>query len=52
MPEGRPHECAGFMDRVLEKAGAEFTVRESRGRDIDAACGQLFDSQEASVLAH
>ncbi len=29
--------------RTLEKAGVEFTVRESRGRDIDAACGQLFD---------
>ena len=36
--------------RVLEKMGAEFTVRESRGRDIDAACGQLFDSQEAAVI--
>ena len=38
--------------RVLDKAGAEFTVRESRGRDIDAACGQLFNSQEAVVIEH
>lgn len=38
--------------RALEGAGAEFTVRESRGRDIDAACGQLFDNQEAAVAAH
>lgn len=27
--------------RVLEKAGVEVGVREPRGRDIDAACGQL-----------
>lgn len=37
--------------RVLEGAGAEFTVRESRGRDIDAACGQLFDSQQEAAVA-
>jgi 23S rRNA (adenine2503-C2)-methyltransferase len=27
--------------RILEKAGVEVGVREPRGRDIDAACGQL-----------
>ena len=32
--------------RILKKCGAEFTVRESRGRDIDAACGQLHYQQE------
>jgi 23S rRNA (adenine2503-C2)-methyltransferase len=29
-----------FVD-VLEKQGANVTVRDTRGRDIDAACGQL-----------
>ena len=37
--------------RRLEGAGAEFTVRESRGRDIDAACGQLFDSAPSRAAA-
>lgn len=32
--------------RVLGELGVEFTVRESRGRDIDAACGQLYYRQE------
>jgi 23S rRNA (adenine2503-C2)-methyltransferase len=29
------------FERVLEDAGVEVAVREPRGRDIDAACGQL-----------
>jgi 23S rRNA (adenine2503-C2)-methyltransferase len=37
--------------RILEGIGAEFTVRESRGRDIDAACGQLFNSQQDVAIA-
>ena len=32
--------------RLLRDSGTEFTVRESRGRDIDAACGQLYHQQE------
>ena len=28
--------------QVLKGCGVEFTVRHSRGRDIDAACGQLY----------
>ena len=32
--------CSAFC-RILEKAGIETQVRESRGRDIEAACGQL-----------
>ncbi len=32
--------CAAFC-RILEKAGVEVQIRESRGRDIEAACGQL-----------
>ncbi len=31
---------------ILEEGGTAFTVRESRGGDIDAACGQLFHQQE------
>jgi 23S rRNA (adenine2503-C2)-methyltransferase len=29
------------FQRILEEGGVEVAVRESRGRDIDAACGQL-----------
>ena len=36
----KPEVCAAFC-RTLEKAGLEVAVRESRGRDIQAACGQL-----------
>ena len=32
--------CTAFC-RVLEKAGVETQIRESRGRDIEAACGPL-----------
>jgi 23S rRNA (adenine2503-C2)-methyltransferase len=36
----RPQRVAHFQ-RVLEEAGVSVAVREPRGRDIDAACGQL-----------
>ena len=29
------------LDRVLEEHGLQATVRLTRGREIDAACGQL-----------
>ncbi|MGA8040824.1 MAG: 23S rRNA (adenine(2503)-C(2))-methyltransferase RlmN [Acidimicrobiia bacterium] len=35
--EARIHEFA----RLLERRGVNVTVRDTRGRDIDAACGQL-----------
>lgn len=35
------------FSQALERAGVETTVRESRGADIDAACGQL--KQKASA---
>jgi 23S rRNA (adenine2503-C2)-methyltransferase len=35
-----PERIAGFV-RVLERAGVNVTVRDTRGREIDAACGQL-----------
>jgi adenine C2-methylase RlmN of 23S rRNA A2503 and tRNA A37 len=31
---------AAFVD-VLRRRGANVTVRDTRGREIDAACGQL-----------
>ena len=36
----RPETERGFAGR-LERAGVPVTVRETRGRDIDGACGQL-----------
>ena len=36
--------------QVLRELEVEFTVRESRGRDIDAACGQLYHRQEQMRL--
>jgi len=35
-----PRRIAGFV-RVLEDAGVTVTVRDTRGREIEAACGQL-----------
>jgi 23S rRNA (adenine2503-C2)-methyltransferase len=35
-----PQRIRGFV-RVLEAAGVNVTVRDTRGRGIDAACGQL-----------
>ncbi len=42
-PEWRPSPgpCIRRFAEVLEQAGIEATVREPRGRDIAAACGQL-----------
>lgn len=36
-----PPEVTANYQRALENAGFTVTVRHSRGRDIDAACGQL-----------
>lgn len=42
IPFQRPEdEAVERMARALEQAGIRTTVRRSRGRDIDAACGQL-----------
>jgi len=39
---GRPSsERIGAFVRVLERAGGSVSVRESKGKDIGAACGQL-----------
>jgi len=39
--EGSSREAIGAFKSVLERAGFNATVRLTRGRDIDAACGQL-----------
>ncbi len=36
----RPRTMAAFVD-TLEERGVSTTVRDTRGQDIDAACGQL-----------
>jgi 23S rRNA (adenine2503-C2)-methyltransferase len=40
----------GFA-RVLEDAGVTVTIRDTRGREIEAACGQLHAELESSVRA-
>jgi len=40
----------GFV-RVLERAGVNVTVRDTRGRGIEAACGQLRWEHDRSVAA-
>jgi 23S rRNA (adenine2503-C2)-methyltransferase len=39
--EGSPRAALEAFKRVLERAGIPATVRLTRGRDIEAACGQL-----------
>lgn len=39
--EPSPQSRIKAFKRVLEAAGVNATVRDTRGRDIDAACGQL-----------
>jgi 23S rRNA (adenine2503-C2)-methyltransferase len=39
--EGSGREAIAAFRAALESRGVEATVRLTRGRDIDAACGQL-----------
>jgi 23S rRNA (adenine2503-C2)-methyltransferase len=39
--EGSTREAIAAFKAVLEEHGLSATVRLTRGRDIDAACGQL-----------
>ena len=41
--EPTPARISAFVDRVSSR-GAEITLRDTRGRDADAACGQLLAS--------
>lgn len=49
LPFGRPksEDVVNFQD-ILRDAGVNAHVRKSRGRDIDAACGQLRRKEEES----
>ncbi len=46
----RPHDEAEFV-RILEGYGVAVTVRDTRGREIDGACGQLAAAEIASTPA-
>ena len=39
--ETPPREALESFLRILEKRGVEGTLRESKGKGVDAACGQL-----------
>jgi 23S rRNA (adenine2503-C2)-methyltransferase len=41
MYDGSSREAIAAFKAVLEEHGLSATVRLTRGRDIDAACGQL-----------
>jgi 23S rRNA (adenine2503-C2)-methyltransferase len=41
MYDGSSREAIASFQAVLEEHGIGATVRLTRGRDIDAACGQL-----------
>jgi len=45
--EGSPRDTIERFKRVLERAGIPATVRLTRGRDIEAACGQLVAAPRA-----
>lgn len=47
--EGSTPESIGIFKAVLERHGLRATVRLTRGRDIDAACGQLAAKAAAAV---
>ena len=47
--DGSTPEAIGIFKAVLERHGIRATVRLTRGRDIDAACGQL--AAKASAAA-
>jgi 23S rRNA (adenine2503-C2)-methyltransferase len=46
-----PPEAVGAFMAVLRRSGANATLRDTRGQDIDAACGQLRVHQAAAGRA-
>ena len=44
-----PERIKGFV-RVLKAAGVNVTVRDTRGSEIDAACGQLRLEHDAAPV--
>ena len=52
LPFSRPRsEDVVRFQEILREAGVNAHVRKSRGRDIDAACGQLRRKQEMTTVA-
>jgi 23S rRNA (adenine2503-C2)-methyltransferase len=49
MYDGSSREAIAAFQAVLEEHGLHSTVRLTRGRDIDAACGQLAAKAAAPV---
>jgi 23S rRNA (adenine2503-C2)-methyltransferase len=45
--EGSSRDAVAAFKAVLDRAGLPATVRLTRGRDIQAACGQLAAEQAA-----
>ena len=50
--EGSSREAIAAFKAALEQRGVPVTVRLTRGRDIDAACGQLAASGVSGALPH
>ena len=53
IPYRRPpkHRITRFQQLLRERSSASITVRESRGRDISAACGQLYQAPRRKRIA-
>jgi 23S rRNA (adenine2503-C2)-methyltransferase len=48
--EQADEEAVQAYVKALEAAGIVATVRKSRGKDIDAACGQLANKNELEIF--
>ena len=44
------HEKINMYTSLLEQNGIVVNVRRSRGKDIDAACGQLANKNDVTTL--
>jgi len=47
--QGTTYEKTELFQRYLESKGILARIRRSRGRDIDAACGQLANKNQPAV---
>ena len=46
---GRATERDALLQHILESYGVPVTVRDTRGREIDGACGQLATAERDST---
>jgi len=52
LPFGRPKSDSVMkFQEILREAGVNAHVRKSRGRDIDAACGQLRRKEQSGLVS-